>query len=73
MRKAPFVPVAMALAAMLMTQCKAPEKTQKSTAVVTATPVPAPEVIKKGVGIDIPNIDKNVGSCDDFFLFANGN
>jgi putative endopeptidase len=73
MRKAPFVPVAMALAAMLMTQCKAPETAQKSTAAVTATPAPAPEVIKKGVGIDIPNIDKNVGSCDDFFLFANGN
>jgi putative endopeptidase len=73
MRKAPFVPLAVALAALLMTNCKAPQSAQKTTAATTATAAPAPEVIKKGVGIDVANMDKSVGSCDDFFLYANGN
>ena len=29
--------------------------------------------LTKGVGIDIPNIDKSVSPCEDFFLYANGN
>src|SRR6478735_2397228 len=68
-----FLPVSLALAAMLLSQCKGPEAQTKSNATVVATPAPAMAALTKGVGIDIPNIDKSVSPCEDFFLYANGN
>src|SRR6478735_3824565 len=72
MKKTAFLPLSLALAGLLLTQCKGPDSQQKSVpaaAPATAQPIAA----TKGVGIDIPNIDKSVSPCEDFFLYANGN
>lgn len=72
MIKKALIPVSMALATLLLSQCKGPDAQQKSTAPATAAAT-QPLTATKGVGIDVPNIDKTVSPCEDFFLYANGN
>ena len=72
MKHKSLIPLSLALAAMLSTQCKGPDAQQKSTTAATPAVTPAPTVTN-GVGIDVPNIDKTVSPCEDFFLYANGN
>ena len=73
MKQKALIPLSLALAAMLTTQCKGPDAQQKSTAAAATTAVSQAQAAPKGVGIDIPNIDKTVSPCEDFFLYANGN
>lgn len=71
MKQKALIPLSLALAALLTTQCKGPDAQQKSTA-ATAAVSPA-QAAPQGIGIDVQNLDKTTQPCDDFFQYANGN